>query len=97
LLLKGSIVWCVDNSGCGSIKIIQLYSNLINHGGECFRGVLKDFNPNKNKLVKKKHYTVACLGTNVYVHRFCEYLINFPLNAILMLTDLKNKLMGSRI
>lgn len=87
----------MDNSGGGSLKIIQLYSKLRDHGSECFRGVLAKFNPNKNKLAKKKHYSVACLGTNVPIHRDMGYMVGYPLNSVVMLNDLKTKLLGSRI
>lgn len=97
MLLKGSIVWIMDNSGGATFKVLQLYSELMDNAGECFRGVLKKFNPNKNKLAKKKHYSVACLGTLVPVHRLCDNIINFPINSVIMLNDLKSKLLGSRI
>lgn len=97
MLLKGSIVFCYDNSGCNSFKIVQLYSTLTNRGGESFRGVLHVFNPNKNKLQRKKHYVVACIGVIQYTQRKSSDLIQFPDNAILMLSDNKKKLLGTRI
>jgi len=97
MLLKGSIVFCYDNSGCNSLKIVQLYSTLTNRGGESFRGVLHIFNPNKNKLQRKKHYTVSCIGVNQYTQRKNGYNIQFPDNAIIMLTDNLKKLLGTRI
>lgn len=97
MLLKGSIVFCYDNSGCNSFKIVQLYSTLTNRGGESFRGVLCLFNPNKNKLQRKKHYIVACIGVNQYTQRKTGDNIQFPDNAILMLSDNKKKLLGTRI
>lgn len=97
MLLKGSIVFCYDNSGCSSFKVLQLYTNKNNHAGEGFRGVLHKFNPDRNKLQKKKHYTVACVGVKQYTQRFSDYGIWFGSNAILMMNDSCSKLLGTRI
>lgn len=97
MILKGTIVDCFDNSGCKRIKVIQLYSNKYNKAGEGFRVVLHVFNPNRNKLIKKKHYTVACIGVKQFKHRVCDYIIGFPENAIIMLTDNCKKLLGTRV
>lgn len=97
MILKGSILECFDNSGCKTVKVVQLYSNKFNRTGEGFRVVLHKFNPNRNKLVKKKHYTVACIGVNQIMQRVCDYAIGFPDNAILMLSDNCKKLLGTRV
>lgn len=97
MLLKGSIVFCYDNSGCSSFKVLQLYTNKNNHAGEGFRGVMHVFNPERNKLQKKKHYTVACIGVKQYTQRACDYFIYFGDNAIIMMNDACKKLLGTRI
>jgi ribosomal protein L14 len=96
MLLKGSIIDCLDNSGCDKLKIIQLYSNKLSHAGEDLRGVLNVFNPEKNKL-QKKHYKVACITVRQYTKRFSDYLVRMAYNGILMLTDNCKKLIGTRI
>lgn len=97
MLLKGSFVYCFDNSGGNSLKIIQLYTEAVNRGGEGFRCVLHLFDPNKNKLQRKKHYTVACIGVEQYTQRKTGDNIQYPGNAIIMLSDNTKKLLGTRI
>jgi ribosomal protein L14 len=97
MILKGSIVNCFDNSGCGTLKVIQLYSKQISHAGELIRGVLHKFDPLKNKLQRKKHYTVICIGVKQYTFRRSDYLIRFTHNKILMLADNGKKLLSTRV
>lgn len=97
MILKGSIIECYDNSGCDRLKVIQLYSKHISHAGELIRGVLHKFDPAKNKLQRKKHYTVACIGVKQNTFRHCDYMVRFYDNKILMLSDNRKKLLGTRI
>lgn len=97
MILKGSIIACYDNSGGKTIKVIQLYSTLSNRAGEGFRSVLCVFNPNKNKLQNKKHYTAGCIGVQQITHRGCDNTISFCKNAVIMLSDNCKKLLGTRI
>lgn len=97
MLLKGSIVRGGDNSGCGTFKIIQLYSKKITHAGEIIRGVLHKFDPNKNKLQSKKHYMVICSVVRQPTYRHNAYTVRFSLNKVLMVADNFKKLLSTRI
>lgn len=97
MLLKGSIIFCRDNSGAKKLKVLQLYTNKYNHAGEGIRCVMRLFNPERNKLQKKKHYTVGCIGVLQYTQRFSGYAIHFCKNAIIMFNDSCTKLLGTRI
>lgn len=97
MILKGSIIECYDNSGCDRLKIIQIYSKHISHAGELIRGVLHKFDPAKNKLQRKKHYTVVCCGVRQISYRLSDHLVQFYDNKILMVSDNGKKLLGTRI
>ena len=97
MLLKGSIIDCFDNSGCGTLKIIQLYSKKICHSGEFLRGVLHKFDPSKNKLQRKKHYMVICFGVVQNIHRQIDYTLKFFQNKIIMVSEKLKRLLGTRI
>lgn len=97
MILKGSIIDCFDNSGCDTLKVIQLYSKHISHAGELIRGVLHKFDPAKNKLQRKKHYTVICMAVRQYTFRHSDYMVRFLHNKVLLVSDNGKKLLGTRI
>jgi ribosomal protein L14 len=97
MVLKGTILRCVDNSGCGSVKVIQLYSCCLCHAGELVRCVMHKFNPNRNKLQKSKHYMVAFLAALREFIRMCAQMIWSAIHKIVLISENQKRLLGTRI
>lgn len=95
MVLKHTIVFGADNSGCSEARVIQVYtSSPHTQCGWLIRVTLKYFDK-RRKLQPKKQYKVIPLNGNI--RRKSGLVFNCTRTLIVMMTDNMRKLLGTRI
>lgn len=96
MLIKETVVFGRDNSGCSKARVIQVYTTHTHHLDRRVRVVLTRFDPRRN-LKAKKHYHVLVMVVTRLVKRFTGVLYRFSETCIVFMAELRKRLLGSRI